>query len=309
MGAANTPFVAGAGRINIDLFFAGLARLPQLGQEEYAKEFSVQLGGGTPATMATLSRLGVPTKLATYWGSNDMFSAFAEKELAALGIHAENLHTGPGMPLAVTAVAVTGGERTFVSYADEQDFTDEVLQRMFEVCRGAKIVAMQREHLEMYRRLKEEGATLVLDLAWEEDLSLAKYEEYLRLADYCTPSRVEALKITGAATVDEAAVRLAEYFDKVVIKLDSEGCLVREEGHSFVVPPINEFVRVDSTGAGDAFWAGFMYGLYRDAPLRECVLYGNITGGKSVTKVGCLTAFVNEEELLEIAQGYRAAIE
>ena len=71
------------------------------------------------------------------------------------------------------------------------------------------------------------------------------------------------------------------------------------------VKSIDEFVRVDSTGAGDAFFAGFAYGLMKDEPVEKCVLYGNITGGKCVTAVGCTTAYFNEEELLMMAEKYK----
>ena len=54
-----------------------------------------------------------------------------------------------------------------------------------------------------------------------------------------------------------------------------------------------------STGAGDAFLAGFMYGIFYDYSLKDCIEFGNITGGKAVTAVGALSAYVTEKELLE----------
>ncbi len=47
---------------------------------------------------------------------------------------------------------------------------------------------------------------------------------------------------------------------------------------------------MDTTGAGDAFLAGFCYGLYHGKSA-ESILYGNLTGATSVTQVGCLTNF------------------
>ena len=68
---------------------------------------------------------------------------------------------------------------------------------------------------------------------------------------------------------------------------------------------VDEFVRVDSTGAGDAFFAGFLYGIMKDEPIEKCALYGNLTGGKCVTAVGCTTAYLTEEELLKMAEKYK----
>lgn len=63
-----------------------------------------------------------------------------------------------------------------------------------------------------------------------------------------------------------------------------------------------------STGAGDAFTAGLLYGLYHGYSFAECVLFGNITGGKCVTGVGCLTERCTEPELLELFHRYRPSI-
>ena len=97
---------------------------------------------------------------------------------------------------------------------------------------------------------------------------------------------------------------LADYIEKPLVKLDKDGCLVLEDGVLYTVPNIPEFVCRDATGAGDAFLAGLMYGLYHGYSFPECVLFGNITGGKCVTGIGCLTAWVNESELLTLARKY-----
>ena len=50
---------------------------------------------------------------------------------------------------------------------------------------------------------------------------------------------------------------------------------------------------------------GLMYGLYHGYPFADCVRFGNITGGKSVTGVGCLTEYVQESELLALREKYK----
>ena len=62
---------------------------------------------------------------------------------------------------------------------------------------------------------------------------------------------------------------LKKYFDKVVVKVDKDGCIGIDGDKEFFVPSIDEFKNVDSTGAGDAFLAGFVYGLFYDKPLDE----------------------------------------
>lgn len=171
--------------------------------------------------------------------------------------------------------------------------------------KGAKLVQMQEGFLPVYRKLHEEGAILIFDMGWDDELSFEKYGDYLRLADYYTPNTKEALKITGRDTPEEALRVLAEYFEHPLVKLDKDGCLILEDGRPRLLRNIPEFTCKDSTGAGDAFLAGLMYGLYHGYPFADCVRFGNITGGKSVTGVGCLTEYVQESELLALREKYK----
>ena len=54
-------FISGAGATNVDLLYQGFDRLAGVGEELYCKDFSLQLGGGLPATLINLGRLGIDT--------------------------------------------------------------------------------------------------------------------------------------------------------------------------------------------------------------------------------------------------------
>lgn len=300
-------FIAGFGKTNIDLFYQDMPRVPGEGEEVYAPGFSIQLGGGVPATLIHLARLGVPVKLATAWGE-DMFSAFAVQEFSHNGITPLNLYTPGSFPVNVTSVAITERDRTFFSYGPEQALTGQQQSQLYQMARGAGVVLMQKGSLEVYRRLKAEGAVMVFDTGWDDSMTLESYRPYLELADYYMPNVREALKITGANTPEEAAMVLNQLFHHVIVKLDKAGCLGMENGTVFKVDHIDAFRHVDSTGAGDAFLAGFLYGLYHHKSFKECILYGNLTGGKCITGVGCLTNHLTEPELLRLAAEYQFLI-
>ncbi len=299
--AGNRTFAAGIGSTNIDLLYYGLEKLPDVGKEIYSKGFSLRLGGGVPATLINLSRLSIPVKIATELGG-DLFSAFAAEEFEKAGVSALNLYKGRDMPLNITSVMITADDRTFVSYGHGNvEASDYALETAYEMCRGAKTVLMQTGgFLPVYKKLKEEGTVLVFDCGWDEAMSLETYAEYLETADYYTPNQKEALKITRTDTPEKAADVLSYYFDNVVIKLDKNGCLGKKNGELFIVPPLANVRCVDSTGAGDAFLAGFLYGLFYDKPFEDCILLGNITGGKCVSQIGCLDGYASEKELMEL---------
>lgn len=298
-------FITGAGATNVDLLYQGMDRIPDVGEELYCKDFSLQLGGGLPATLINLGRLGIETKIATELG-NDIFSNFAKDKFTENGVEPTNLYSGNKIPLNITSAIILPEDRTFFTYGKgsiEPD--DKALETFYNISTGAKICMMQLGgFLPVYKKLKEEGTILVLDTGWDDEMSFEKYDEYLTIADYYTPNRKEALKITGTDNEKDAAYALKKYFDKVVVKVDADGCIGIDGDDYFFCPSIDEFKNVDSTGAGDAFLAGFMYGVFYDYPLKDCIEYGNITGGKAVTEVGALSGFVTEKELLE----YKAAI-
>lgn len=303
-------FIAGAGATNVDLLYQGMERIPDVGEELYCKDFDLQLGGGLPATLINLGRLGIETKIATELGT-DIFSQFAKDKFLQNGVEPTNLYEGDKIPLNITSAIILPKDRTFFTYGKGSiEADDNAKEKFFQIAKDSKITMMQLGgFLDVYKKLHEGGTKLVLDTGWDDDMSFEKYADYLEIADYYTPNQKEAKKISNTSTPEEAAQALTKYFDNVVVKVDKDGCIGIDENGSFFVPSIDEFKNVDSTGAGDAFLSGFMYGLFYDKPLKECVLLGNITGGKAVTKVGALSAYNTEQELLNYFEKYKSFIE
>ena len=303
-------FIAGAGATNVDLLYQGMERIPDVGEELYCKDFDLQLGGGLPATLINLGRLGIETKIATELGT-DIFSEFAKDKFLQNGVELTNLYEGDKIPLNITSAIILPKDRTFFTYGKGSiEADDNAKEKFFQIAKDSKITMMQLGgFLDVYKKLHEGGTKLVLDTGWDDDMSFEKYADYLEIADYYTPNQKEAKKISNTSTPEEAAQALTKYFDNVVVKVDKDGCIGIDENGSFFVPSIDEFKNVDSTGAGDAFLLGFMYGLFYDKPLKECVLLGNITGGKAVTKVGALSAYNTEQELLNYFEKYKSFIE
>ena len=297
-------FITGAGGTNIDLLYSGMERIPDVGEELYSEDFSLQLGGGLPATLINLSRLNIKTKIATQLGQ-DMFSDFAKSEFKKAGADIVNLYSGNKIPLTITSAVILPEDRTFFSFTGYTEPDDRMKEEFYQMSKGADITLMERSgYLDVYKKLHEEGTLLILDTGWDDNMSLEAYSDYLEIADFYTPNQKEAMKITAKNTPEEAAYTLKKYFDKVVIKLDKDGCLGLDD-EIFYVRSIDEFNHVDSTGAGDAFLAGFAYGLYHRYPFKDSILFGNITGGKAVTKAGALSAHLTEKELLEFYEKYK----
>lgn len=300
--------IVGIGKTNVDLVYSGLPRLIGEGEELYSEGFEILLGGGYPATLAHLRKLGEQTSFITYLGK-DMFSSFAKAELEAKGIEVTNVYEGDKIPVNVSTVMITPEDRSIATYTTAYHSTAESEAEVYNASKGADVVLMEAlEHLDVYKKLKAEGAILVFDTGWDDELTMDKYGDYVKLADYYTPNSKEAVKLTGKATPEEALDELSKYFKKAVVKLDKRGALGKEGDKTVFVKSIPEFKGIDSTGAGDNFLAGFVYGIVKGYDIENALLCGNITGGKCVTEIGCFRGQVDYTEIELLRNKYQGLI-
>ena len=85
----------------------------------------------------------------------------------------------------------------------------------------------------------------------------------------------------------------------VVITLGEKGCLVATSKEHLVINTRKVRV-VDTTGAGDAFAAGFLFGLLKNLPIKKCAEIGNAVASFSVQKIGARAGLPNRKELFSV---------
>jgi len=115
----------------------------------------------------------------------------------------------------------------------------------------------------------------------------------------------EALSITGEIKPDNALSSLAALSKIVVMKDGANGALFIENGKIYRVPSI-PVDAVDTTGAGDNFNAGFIAAWLKKKKLKECVAWGNITAGLSITVPGGATMKTCMDDILSKLNYYPA---
>jgi sugar/nucleoside kinase (ribokinase family) len=306
--------IVSMGKICIDIIYSDVERLPKLGEEVFSKGFTITLGGGPPATMVALHRLGIPVRLGTFLGSGQ-FSKLAQKRLKEYGLNYTNMYKGEETePLIITSVISTGDDRSFVSYQPEHPFGGDpgnfyaTEGQVYELYKGSRIAYVTLGYDDVWKRLKKEGSILVMDAAWKDGMHIDWYKNVFPYIDYFTPNEKEAPKLTGAKTPEEALDVLAEYIPNPIVKLSKDGCIIKENGKTVHIKAADNFNSIDATGAGDAFLAGLMYGIYKGYSTRDSVILGNIAGGNCVTQIGCLTADMNEETLQNYYRNFNQVI-
>jgi sugar/nucleoside kinase (ribokinase family) len=150
-------------------------------------------------------------------------------------------------------------------------------------------------------RAKERGVTTSLDTVWDATGRWERVLPSLPFVDLFVPSLAEAAAISGEQEPQAAAAWLLERgVGTVALKLGAEGCYIAGEGFERVVPaPAVE--SVDSTGAGDAFAAGFLYGRLAGWPLERTAAFANAAGALATTAVGAVEGITGLDEVLALA--------
>jgi sugar/nucleoside kinase (ribokinase family) len=273
-----------------DLVFTGLPGMPSLGKEIFGTGFDI-LPGGTFNTALALNRLGLHTGWAVDFG-NDFFSQFVLREARRFGLD-ESLFKLHDFPVrSVTASLSFPEDRAFISYMDplEARLPVEDVQQYKPRWLLLPWLAYQPDAIRLMQLAREQGTLIYMDCQSNEaTLQDAGVAEAIRSVDVFAPNASEAQHLTGKGTVEEALACLAELAPLVLIKRGKEGVIARQ-GETVVRAAAIPVHVVDTTGAGDCFNAGFLYGHLKGKPLEASLRYGNICGGLSTTVRGCLAA-------------------
>jgi ribokinase len=110
------------------------------------------------------------------------------------------------------------------------------------------------------------------------------------------PNGIEVKLLTGQDYKEGAATFIKLGADLVAVKLGKRGCYVTDGKQSHLIEAYKVEV-VDTTGAGDAFCAGFLYGLIKQKDMYECGKLGNFVASRCISKMGARTGLPKLEDL------------
>ena len=110
------------------------------------------------------------------------------------------------------------------------------------------------------------------------------------------PNGIEVKLITGQDYIEGAKAFIKLGADLVAVKLGKKGCYVTDGKESYMIEAY-KVEAVDTTGAGDAFCAGFLYGLIKQKDLYECGRLGNFVASRCISKMGARTGLPKLEDL------------
>ncbi len=277
---------------------------------EISQQFSQKLaaGGSAANTIKGLAALGAETG---YIGSvgGDSLGHFFESDLQKYQITPHLLTRDIDTGKAI-AFITPDSERTFATYLGAAILlqADDLQADMFEGYQLIHIEGYLVQNYELVKRAiqlaREHGLKVSFDLASynvvESNLDFLK-EIVQSDVDIIFANEEEAKAFTGMEPHD-AVHAIGQMCEIGVVKIGKEGSLIHADGEVFRVPAFPTQA-IDTTGAGDLYAAGFLYGMTRNASWETCGKIGSLLASKVISDFG---AGISDENWSEIHQEVRA---
>ncbi len=289
-----------SGIASADLVFPGLARMPALGQEVASEDFIVKPGGA--ANIATaLHRLSLRVTFVSAFGE-DVAGRIVTDQLRSLGLDLSSCQVGPDVRTPVSAVLSCGSDRGFATYFGRWDEADLVsrLRQAIPSCRLAYGSIRDFLSYRLHDLARAAGVPYAIDMAWDDTLLLRDIEAIVAGSAIFFANEAEARNLTGRQDPDEALSILAACAPLVVLKLGPAGSLVRQGDRTWRAAPVPVPRVVDTTGAGDLYCAGFLFGFLQGWPIRDCAQWASAAGALAVTFHGGVDAAFTQEAVARL---------
>ncbi|MDV6331206.1 carbohydrate kinase family protein [Asticcacaulis sp. 201] len=298
--------VAVVGEIYIDHVFTGFHRWPAPGEEVTTDAYAREVGGGAATTACGLARLGRKVNLIGLIGDSD--AAWIGQRLSGFGVGLDGLRLTPQGATGVTVSVSTQGDRSFFTHVGvNKDLSgvliaEETLSHL-TCARHVHFALPLERHVarELLPRLKAAGVTTSIDVGFQPQwLNEAANSLTLAEVDHFLPNEKEVELWCGSTHEDAFFAKAAAAgFTAPMFKCGPRGAITTIDGIRYVGEP-PKVVAVDTTGAGDAFDAGFIDALLDHEPPTARLHRACIVGALSTRAAGALGALPDTKELRSI---------
>jgi len=311
--------VLSAGIIVADYVCAPIPHIPAAGELVLTERILLTIGGCAANVAVDLARMGVPSAVVGRVGT-DVAGRVVTDLLRERGLDVSAVRPTPGVDTSQTLIVnVAGQDRRFIhTFGANAEFraADIPVERVGR-CKvlylgGYLLMAnvRQDELIPVFAAARNAGARTVLDVVTPGPADyLSRLDRLLPHVDVFLPNNHEAGMITG----ESDPVRQAETFHRMgagtaIVTLGGDGAVVvgdrvRVRAGAFPV----EFV--DGSGGGDAFDAGYVYGLLHGMGTEDCLRVASALGASCVRAVGTTTGVFTRAECEEFLRQHALKVE
>jgi ribokinase len=278
------------GALNMDKLYR-VNRIAREEEESFITDFKEKPGGSAANTAAGLARLGLKVgfigKVAKDREGKLLLKDFEDEKVDTTGI----VVSKSGRSGVVMGYVDKKGDRALyvdpgvndslefeeidLEYAESTDLlhltsfvADKPFQAQIELLKHLSDVKISFDPGELYARR-----------------GLVSLKPIIERSFVMFPNENEVKLLTGKSYEKGSEILLDEGVSIVVVTLGRRGCYVTNGREAHLVEPCEVEV-IDTTGAGDAFCAGFLYGLMKNKDLHECGKLGNFVASRCLQKVG-----------------------
>lgn len=290
------PQVLCAGIIVADHVCTPISHLPAPGELVMAEGMLLTIGGCAANAAVDLVKMGVRAAVAGRVGG-DVFGRVVTEMLREHGVDVALVQVTPGADTSQTLIVnVSGQDRRFIHTFGANggfraaDIPLETLDQVRVLYLGGYLLMpkiVQEELVPVFAEARRRGVKTVLDVATPGRADyLPRLEKLLPHVDVFLPNNHEAELISG----EKDPLRQAEFFQQrgvamSVITLGGEGAVLVQEGLRLRAG-VYSVPFVDGTGGGDAFDAGFIYGLLHQLGPEDCLRVASALGASCVRAIG-----------------------
>jgi len=289
------------GALNVDKLYK-VDRIASADEESEILDFKESPGGSAANTAVGLARLGVKT------GFIGKVALDREGELLVKAFIDEGVNTDG------IVVSEAGRSGKVIGFVDERGeralYVDPGVNNSLEFSEIDLNYASQADllHLTSFAgktpfQAQKKLIETIPDISVTIDpgmiyarKGLAKLKPLIKRCLVFFPNECELKLLTGKDYRKGSETLLDEGVRIVAVKLGGRGCYVTDGEESHLIEPFKVKV-VDSTGAGDAFCAGFLYGMISNKSLRECGVLGNFVASRTLMEMGARNGLPRKDDL------------
>lgn len=293
--------VAVLGNVNLDVICQPVDEVPR--QESIAFKNGLVVPGGCGSNVAIqLGQLGVNTLLFAVRG-DDYSGEILQKSWNQVGVNTDFVRINRQIPTGISVVLVDSDDQPRFLHtpgANEILNGNEINIKSLKSFRtGFLHIAgyfvlpglLEKHFKEVLRKVKEAGVSISLDVVTSPAMKTPDpLWEILPEIDIFLCNQTEARLLSDRDDPRQAARWIYEQGpETVIVKLGAEGCFILTKNYSAFVPsrPVQNVI--DTTGAGDAFAAGFLAARMEGKDLSAACQAGNQTGARAVQHLGAVS--------------------
>ncbi len=267
-------------------------------------------GGSACNTVIGVSRLGGQARYVGKCGK-DAMGSFYETNLKAN--HVEPILFKSSSPTGrVLSVITPDAQRTmftFLGAASEispEEITKDCFNQAAVVHIEGYLLFNEYLILAALNAAKEAGACISLDLASFTVVEAAKsfLDKIVEaFVDILIANEDEALAFTGFSDEDKALASLAKNVQIAILKLGERGSIISQFGKRFKIDPLGTGTAIDTTGAGDLWASGFLFGLVNGYDIKTCGRIGSACGYEVCQVIGANVPTKGWQRIRKILEG------